>query len=1290
MHRPRAVLFLLAVGLVAALAPAAAAAASDSPTLGLRYPSLTPDGKTVVFAYRGDLWSAAASGKGQALRLTLHEAQDTLCRVSPDGKTIAFSSLRNGNYDLFVVPVTGGYPKQITFHSAAEILCDWSPDGRRLLFASQRAAGRDGLDLYEVDVDGGTPRRITHDGGREGSYSPDGRSVVYVRGFVDQYWDNYEGSANFDLYTVPVEGGIPHRVTKTPTNERWPSWSADGKRIWFVAEENGVANFYSTHAEGGERAQVTKYTGEDVHRPCLSPDHETVVFERGGKLFVTNLAKPGEKPDAIPLHIESDVRNSGVERRTLSGGGEQVDVSRDGSSCAFTLRGDIWIMPASGGEGRRVTSGPANDQWPRFSPDGRKLAYFSNARGNNDIYVLDLASGKTTQATRHPADDFYHDWSADGRHLVFTSERSGNRDLWLLDLETEEATQLTHDQAADDDARFSRDGRFIAFDSGRDGGQAIYVMNADGSNVRRVTEGSGFFQVPCFSPDGRMIVYESFNPTGGSGGLFVTYTAGGPSARISQDGSGACWTAAGDFIYFAAERRGEGNGVFRLRAPERVETGELVPFYGHVEVDIRQELGNLFDEAWSALRDGFYDPRMHGVNWNELRRKYRDMAIDTENKAEFQNVIRQMIAELGASHLGIGGGETPGNSVTPDVVQNGVFGLDFETRPGEGGERRIEHVVPGGPADQAGLRAGDVVTRIGKTKLDATTNMDRLTAGTVGQEVQIGFRPITENGLGDERSVTVKPVSLLQLFLLRQKNWLDSNESRVAAATKGRDYKLGYIHLSMMDGENLQKFSRTVAQWNADRNVGAMVLDVRDNGGGNIHGQLIQILTAKPLALVQRRGGPRTPQPSLYWDRPVVLLINQRSFSDAEVFPYMFKEAKLGKIVGVPTAGGVIGTQDITLSDGSTFRIPTVGFWGMDGTPLEGLGVKPDYYVEITAEDRAANRDPQLAKAIELAMAEADAARKKPEPAKPEAKPAPVKPVEPKPEKEPETKADDRHPLRDAVAGEWVKYRTTDAIGAPATVLVEVKKVADGTVTFGHEVQEGDDPSLPFPETAKADADLLDLLPRLGKVLSHQVVKGEVKGETADLLQVDMQWPDGSELRLTFTNRVPAYGLLRVQMGKTTLLEAWEWGTPEAGPAVEAPKAPRHPVHDAKVGEWVKTKMILDDGRELVRTLTVKEVRDGELILAQTLEAAGRTMQGQDIPRPRDEFIVPPQNFTLVGYGREKVTVNGQELDCVTMTAKDPNGVVFEWWISDQIPVNGYVKVTRDGKTFVELVDWSR
>ncbi|MHC4955971.1 MAG: S41 family peptidase [Planctomycetota bacterium] len=1371
-------LVLLAAPLALLASPAAA-----KPTLGLRYGSLTPDGKRVVFGYRGDIWVASTDGKGSARRLTIHEQQDTMPRVSPDGKQVAFASKRNGGYDIYVMPIDGGVPKQVTFHSAFEVVNDWSPDGKKLLIASNRDMDTGRIDLYEIDVDGGTPRRITFDGGTEGSYSPDGKRVVYTRGFITIYWDNYKGAANIDLYTVPTSGGIPTRLTHTDGNERWPYFTADGKHIFFIAEEKGVANFYAMPAmKDAKRKQVTTFKGDDVHRPRISTNRKTMVFERRGQLYVRDLTNAKAKTTALKLEIKSDVRNSGIVQRTITRGGEQVHISADGRRAAFVLRGDVWTMSASGGNARRLTSGPAKDQWPRWSPSGNEIAFFSNERGNDDIFLINVRTGQKRQITKNRAGDFFHNWSPDGKSLVFCSERSGNKDIWTIELESGQLTQLTKHPAADDDPTFMPDGSGVVFDSGRSGPQAIYRMDNKGGNLRRITTGTAFYQVPCVSPDSRMVVYEAMSPVSGrSMGLFVSAIGGGPAMQLSPDGSTACWAGNG-YIYFTAQRGGRrgapGVGaLYRVKEPTSVHAGERIAFIGRVEVDQRKELGDLFDEAWTALKDGFYDAKMHKVDWKKMKAKYRPIAVDAENKDEWSNVIRQMLAELGASHLGIYNTGSNGDGVTPRLVETGNLGVNFEATPLKDGGRKVVGVVPGGPADKAGIRVGDVMTRVGSKKLKPNTNLDKVLRGTAGKEITVAFKPLSGEGLGSERSQKIAPMAAMQLRSIKYKNWEKDCAAMVKEATKTKKREVVYIHLSSMNPQNLQKFQQAVAGWMKSKKIKGMVLDVRNNGGGNIHNQLMAILTSKPLARVQRRGTQaKVTQPlPVYWDKPVIVLINERSFSDAEVFPYMFKAAKRGKVVGVPTAGGVIGTNDITLSDGTRFRIPRVGFWGMDGTNLEGLGVKPDILVEETAEDRLKGRDPQLKKAIEVILVEVDAiakaeaekkakakkakeaaekakkakakTEKKPDGKKPdEKKPDEKKPDEKKPEPEPKPTPDPKtplakkadeptpvdagpmNPLADVAVGEWVRYRVSiPGDDGKSVVKVTVSEVEGDTVKFATELEEGT-MIPPLPGVLKRQG-VLKMLPLFGRVLGHKIVDGNVEEISTKLLRAEVKWPDGSDIVMEFTNVIPAYGLLRVVMNGETIIEATEWSkaknpvkvdTPakvEPKPEVEEEKAepetakkadageaddedgdstmPAHPIRDAQEGEWVRIKQKMRN-REMEMTVTVVEVDDEEnvVFLQRTLHVPerGDIVVPQRQKMKRRKFMRRPgeaRGFSDVTVEKDggTVTVGEHELKCFTITATR-NGTPIKWYYCPKVPVDGLVKVERDGETVMELVDF--
>jgi tricorn protease len=617
----------------------------------------------------------------------------------------------------------------------------------------------------------------------------------------------------------------------------------------------------------------------------------------------------------------------------------------------------------------------------------------------------------------------------------------------------------------------------------------------------------------------------------------------------------------------------------------------------------------------------------------------------------------------------------------PAVQQTGYLGLDFAPDIQEGGARLVTKVLPKGPADGAGLRVGDVVTKLGGKELKPDTSLELLLAGTVGKSFQVAYRPRTAAGLEAERTVELVPLAAGRVNELLHDEWVSTCKRRVEEATKTKDGEVAYIHLDQMNPPNLRKFQQAVQTWASNPKIKGMILDVRNNGGGNIHGPLIQILSARPFARVTVRGRDAGVQPDTYWDRPVTLLINERSFSDAEVFPFMFREAKLGKIVGVPTAGGVIGTNDITLSDGSQFRIPRTEFRAMDGKNLEGMGIPPDILVVETPEDRRQARDPQLQKAIEVILAEV-AEREKLAPPKPKEEP---KAGTPSPAPPPQLKADASHPLADARKGEWVRYRVIGDAGEETLVKIAVARSEGGEVFFEKEVEKGTGAMPPFPLKMEQKG-VIDLLPAFGQVLGHTVVQGKVRESDAEILDARVRWPDGAELRLQFTNAVPAYGLLRVEANGQLVVEAVEWGAPPESEA-KADEAPPNPLFDAQVGEWARMKMTVPRG-EFEITRRVIEVSDAEVTIGTTMHMAGVSQEQEPQKRPRTRLLGPPEGGPAT-FGREKRAVAGKELDCIVMTfARD--GHEDKVWYCPEVPVTGAVRHERDGTVIFEILDWGK
>jgi tricorn protease len=938
--------------------------------IGAKQPCFTPDGKKILFSLHGDIWTLATEG-GAARRVTLHEANDIKPRISPDGSKVAFSANREGNYDVWITPVEGGAPKQLTFHSSYDIISDWSPDGKTVLFYSSRN-GR--YDLWTIPAAGGTPRQITFDGAIHGAYSPDGKQIAFVRGFTDISRRYYQGSSNYDLYVIPARGGVPKRLTRTPWNERNPVWSKDGKAIFCLAEKDGSYNVFKVPLEGGAAEQLSRMKGSDARDLQFSRGTGDFVFVKDFTLW--RIAVGTGKLIRVPVQIRSDTKGWTREKRTLTDGAENPSWSADGTKIAFSLNGDIWIMPSSGGKARRITSGPGIDQWPKWSPDGSQIAFYSDRSGNQDIWIVPARGGTPRQLTTHKADDFFHNWSPDGKRLVFCSERSGNRDLWLIPADGGDPFRLTKHKAADDDPCYSPDGKWIAFDSGRSGNQDIWVMPSTGGEARRITTNSGEDQVPTWSPDGRFLAFDSYRQ--GSRSIWVISSRGGPDMQISNLGSTPQWSPNGETIIFEVERNGS-KMIWQVAAPKSIVTGKPVNFIAEIEVDRKKEFVRVFDQAWLAIKNGFYDKKMHGVDWKSVRKKYRPVAERAEIREELYGLIDRMLGELRASHMGIWG-----MSRKRTEAMTGYLGLTLAWPEGKSpSAMKVMSVLAGGPADKAWIRKGDYIFSIDRVTLKPGVNFYRLLNGKIGKSVRVEVGPTPDRKKG--RILTIEPVSRRTIAARRYALWIRGRREMAKSLSKGR---VGYIHLSAMNNTNLNRF-RTALSGRLKRKQ-ALILDVRNNGGGYIHQQLLDILNRKPYAYYQSRGRKRRPQQNPVWAKPVVVLINERSFSDAEIFPYGFKKMGLGKVIGVSTSGGVIGTGKQALADGSTLRMPRTGWYGNDGTNLEGHGVKPDIVVEETPEDRREKRDPQLAKGVEILMEEIkERAKEKKEKKKPEKKPPP-------------------------------------------------------------------------------------------------------------------------------------------------------------------------------------------------------------------------------------------------------------------------------------------------------------
>jgi tricorn protease len=331
--------------------------------------------------------------------------------------------------------------------------------------------------------------------------------------------------------------------------------------------------------------------------------------------------------------------------------------------------------------------------------------------------------------------------------------------------------------------------------------------------------------------------------------------------------------------------------------------------------------------------------------------KYGDWALHTREQRDFHDIIRMMIGELNASHLGIW-------KVRPGGEMTGEIGIVPDPSH-EGAGIKVSEVIPNTPAAElkAAIKPGGLITHINGQKIEAGVNFYSLMRNLNNKEILI-----TLQQEGKERDIRLTPVEPATMLRTAEKNWVRANKDYVHERT---DQRIGYLYIASMDEEDLSQFEKDLYE---EMSKDGLIIDIRYNGGGTIHDELLDILRRKAYAYSVERGGQKSYSSLFRWDKPTVLLINEFCYSDAEIFPAGFKELKLGKIVGAPTYGAVIGTVDIKLHDGTYFRVPGTGWFLLNGVNLENTPVEPDIYVENAPEEDGSSHDHQLTRAIEVLL----------------------------------------------------------------------------------------------------------------------------------------------------------------------------------------------------------------------------------------------------------------------------------------------------------------------------------
>jgi tricorn protease len=639
--------------------------------------------------------------------------------------------------------------------------------------------------------------------------------------------------------------------------------------------------------------------------------------------------------------------------------------SPDGKWVSYTKSGEnllahMVIISSGGGEERRITDDTSyTETGAVWTPDGKKIVYLAGmdtasmigggAESNAQLYSVSLTSEEknsfdrgiddeeaaaAAEASARPGGGMRRPGGSEGA-APFEAPRTRVE----VKIDWEGIARRHHQISRLSENIFSvvvspdsKTYAFIAMNA-TDGrpGQAIYTVQDDGERLTKITSaapseegeggggrfGGGGISSLQFSKDGRSIFYRQAR------GIYSIGIGGGD-------------TAAPTGMMGAAPGAG--------RSPRKLN------FVAKVEVDHRAERLQVFNEGWRVMKFRFYNPQMNGVDWNKMKQVYEPLIAYTADQQEMQDVLQQMIGELNASHTGVSGGPR-------SEVQTRYPG--FELQP-DSGLYKVSYIYPKGPADHdyVKIKTGDYILAIDDHLLKAGDNYFQFYNSAAGRKFE--FTVNSKPSLEGAWKTKVDPINAMAYMNLIYDKWVADRRAMVDQWSNG---EVGYLHIRQMNTESLRKFERDLNELHLKK---ALVIDQRFNPGGGIDQELLGILQQKQYHYTRNRDSIDVTRPVRAFFGPVVVMENERSTSDAEVFPDGFRTLKLGKVVGVTTYGAVIGTGSFNLMDGSTIRTPGSGLWNVNGTDLENYGVPPDVYVDNTPGDFLKGFDAQLKKAVEV------------------------------------------------------------------------------------------------------------------------------------------------------------------------------------------------------------------------------------------------------------------------------------------------------------------------------------
>ena len=959
-------------------------------------PLVSPDGRWLAFSSdiqgNTDVYAVPLGG-GQAIQLTFHEAPDIPISWSADSKYIYFESTReSARKTSFKVAVEGGTPQLMFdgFFNTIVNLVENPKTGEFLFNESMESLSFPTRKRYVGDhnpnIKCWNPKtsaytELTSYIGKDQWPMADRDGNIY---YVS---DELNKESNIVKY---VPGGAPQQLTTFDKSVQYPNLAFSGSAMVFLKDyeihvldlPGGKVNVPQISIASGSVEVRRSFAGQTPSTAAVSPDGKKFALVIRGGLYITDpKCKFLQKLETPPYERVAEVvwaqdSKTVYYTRTNMGWTNIYKIAADGSAPES-------VVYLSQNNVKNLT----------MSHLGDRMAFID---GSRSVMLLDMRTDvarKLTEAEFWSFQRYSLAFSFDDSYLAFDAMHMFEPDIFLYNFADGSLKNLTNSASVEEGAVFSPDGKDMyllanptstSFPRGSRSSLYKLPLRKYDTPFKSAAVDALFGDQPSAKKDSAVVVdYKDIHTRmtrverdGSQGNLYVfrnrdksylfyssfASTPGGvycleisdPEAKPKQvrDLTSGTFFSCKDALYCLS-----GGSIFKI--DPNAATAVKTAVTKDVEVVLNDEFRQMFYEVWAVLEQNYYDVNFHGADWFAVRDYYASLLPYVRTRADLRTLMADLLGELNSSHMGFTSSGTEERPQT--AIHTYGTGIVFDNAE----PYKVNYVLQDSPADKVeiDLRKGDELVAVDGVKVDGRQNREKYFSGAVNKdELRLTFR----RG-GKDFDVKVHITSFSNVKALAYKRWEDQRADVVTSKTDG---KVGYIHMRAMGAEDLESFLLKMHTEVFDKD--ALILDLRYNNGGNVHKEVIDFLRGQAHFEWAYRDFPRTSHPNVApAGKPIVVLVNEHSLSDAEVTSNGIKTLGIAKLVGTETYRWIIFTSSVRLIDGSTCRMPAWGCYSViDGSDLENTGVKPDIYVKNTFKDRLEGNDPQLDAAIAEILSE--------------------------------------------------------------------------------------------------------------------------------------------------------------------------------------------------------------------------------------------------------------------------------------------------------------------------------